>query len=407
MFRNVPRNSGLLFASGDLSELFDRQRHALRDEVEQMPPDRLLNTAPTDLVTYLVNKYSVEPPTLAERGKWAADQKETSVDVNDFGRRIRVPGQRVQIDIPFEGDGELFFFRASTASFNPPRATVGQQVLVVSFQVTHDDGLDLGAEVDKAVRSIEEGLNWIRNDVKAFRESLPRFAGDAVASRRERALKSQGRLASLGIALKAREGAPKTYAAPTVRRKVAPVMPVASSAPYAPEPTLDMENYEHILNVVQNMAHVMERSPSAFQRMQEEDLRQHVLVQLNGHFEGAATGETFNVSGKTDILLRDRDRNIFIAECKFWKGPKQFQATIDQLLSYTAWRDTKTAIFVFNKGTSMSTVLAGVKAEAEGHANYKRTEPWRHESGMRFTFHHKDDVNRELLLTVLVFDVPA
>jgi hypothetical protein len=71
------------------------------------------------------------------------------------------------------------------------------------------------------------------------------------------------------------------------------------------------------------MVHVMERSPSAFHHMDEEALRTHFLVQLNGHYEGQATGETFNYEGKTDILVRSGDRNIFIAECKFWGGPKK------------------------------------------------------------------------------------
>ena len=33
----------------------------------------------------------------------------------------------------------------------------------------------------------------------------------------------------------------------------------------------------------------MERSPYAFKAMNEENLRQHFLVQLNGQFEGNAT----------------------------------------------------------------------------------------------------------------------
>jgi hypothetical protein len=65
---------------------------------------------------------------------------------------------------------------------------------------------------------------------------------------------------------------------------------------------------------------------------------------LNGVFEGQATGETFNFQGKTDILIRAQGKNIFIAECKFWKGEKVFLETIDQLLSYLSWRDSKAAI---------------------------------------------------------------
>ena len=130
------------------------------------------------------------------------------------------------------------------------------------------------------------------------------------------------------------------------------------------------------------------------------------MVQLNGQFMGAATGETFNVNGKTDILIKENGKTIFIAECKFWKGPKVFNDAIGQLLGYTSWRDTKTAILVFNRDTSMSTVLSGIQSEATAHPNYKRTLDWKHESGYRYIFHHNTDKNRELVLTFLVFDVP-
>jgi hypothetical protein len=47
---------------------------------------------------------------------------------------------------------------------------------------------------------------------------------------------------------------------------------------------LEEAHYQHILNVINNMTLVMERSPTAFQEMGEENIRQHYLVQLNGHF---------------------------------------------------------------------------------------------------------------------------
>lgn len=57
----------------------------------------------------------------------------------------------------------------------------------------------------------------------------------------------------------------------------------------------------------------MELSPHAFLEMDEEALRSHFLVQLNGVYEGAATGETFNFQGKTDILIRKDGKNVFAA----------------------------------------------------------------------------------------------
>jgi hypothetical protein len=39
-----------------------------------------------------------------------------------------------------------------------------------------------------------------------------------------------------------------------------------------------------------------------------DKIRQHFLVQLNGQFEGDASGETFNYDGKTDIPKRPHRR---------------------------------------------------------------------------------------------------
>ena len=78
------------------------------------------------------------------------------------------------------------------------------------------------------------------------------------------------------------------------------------------------EDYESILNIIKHLSLVIERSPHTFIEMQEVDIRTIILVLLNAFYEGTATGETFNGSGKTDILLRHEDKNLFIAECKFW-----------------------------------------------------------------------------------------
>ena len=123
-----------------------------------------------------------------------------------------------------------------------------------------------------------------------------------------------------------------------MRRKLAPKLPPATAGAFKPEPALEEAEYQHILGIMENMAQVLERSPKAFYNLDEAGLRTHFLVQLNGHYQGQATGETFNFFGKTDILLRSGDRNIFIAECKFWGGPSNLTDTIEQLLGYLSWQ---------------------------------------------------------------------
>ena len=151
----------------------------------------------------------------------------------------------------------------------------------------------------------------------------------------------------------------------------------------------------------------MERNPTTFAKLDEEALRDMYLVPLNGHFEGAATGETFNASGKTDIIIRVEDRNIFIAECKIWRGPKYLTEAIDQLLSYLTWRDTKTAIVVFNRNRDFSAVLRAIQETMTTHPHRKRGPTIEGETRFRYVFGNPTDHNREIIVTVLAFDTPS
>jgi hypothetical protein len=226
-------------------------------------------------------------------------------------------------------------------------------------------------------------------------------------ARRDKLLKDQGLVASLGFPLVRRPDASQTFTAPHVRRRSPVRPPTASVKPFKPEPALEMADYEHILSVIQNMVAVMERSPQAFKGMNEEHLRQHFLVQLNGHYEGQATGETFNFEGKTDILIRADGKNIFIAECKLWKGATSLTEAISQLLGYATWRDTKIALLVFNRRKNFSTVIEQIPEVVRAHPNFKRELRYDLDTGFRCVLAQRDDPNRELILTTLGFDVPA
>jgi len=279
------------------------------------------------------------------------------------------------------------------------RIEPGQPTTVASVELLVPGGLRAGRDVsgghkDGSDISLEIGCQHFHARTK-------------IAARREKILKDQDMANALGFPLKRRDDAPKTYSASVVRKELPIQRPTVSASPFKPEPTLEMAQYENILEIISSMVHVIERSPGAFARMKEEDLRQHFLVQLNGQYKGQATGETFNASGKTDILIRVEDRNIFIAECKFWKGEKHLIPTIDQLLSYTSWRDTKTAIILFNQQKNLTDILAQIPVTVATHPNFKKQLPDQHETGFRFLMHQPGDKNRELYLTVLVFEVPA
>ncbi len=406
------REPNYLFSKYDWRKVQDHQKQQLIAEVTKMDGNRLLNTSTEDLCNYFAEKYSIYVPTLYE-DRIVADQKETQIDVRgdqiryirDRNRPYYIPGTEIVITVPFDGEAEVFDVSLNPFA-NPPIADIQGNSLILRIQGTDLKPEQVRAQVDKTLSRINKDLNILHKVANEFNEQLRNIAREAIERRKEKLLSNQELVASLGFALKERKDATKTYVSPEVRRKILPILPPASNAPYKPEPILSNDDYEHIINVIQNMAQVMERSPSAFTSINEEALRSHFLVQLNGHYEGQATAETFNYEGKTDILIRVEGKNIFIAECKYWNGPKKLIETIDQLLGYSSWRDTKVAIIIFNRRKNFSKVLEVIPATVESHSSCKRSLGQISESSYRYIFSNRDDPNREMVLSVLAFDVP-
>ena len=403
-----------LFRDADLSDVLAGQEQKMADEIGSLSEERVLNTSPEKLCNYFVEKYRVEPLVMDESGI-QVDYGDTQIDVSQrveyavFGRSgpTHVTGTRITFFVPFSGDSGLFKCRPSTFSLISLRGVVRGNELVIVYDRTTQEAPNIKGEFDRELQSVQQHLSWIADQAEQFNSTVRHKVSQQIGARREKLLQDRGIIEGLGFPLKRRSHVPATYAAPEVKRRIVPQLPPVSTKPYRPEPTLAIDEYDHILSVISNMVMVMERSPSAFRTMGEEDLRQHFLMQLNGQYEGQATGETFNYEGKTDILIRTEGKNIFIAECKFWTGPAGLSEALDQLLAYTSWRDTKTALLVFNRETTMSTVLQRIPQAVREHANYKTALNYDPESGFRYVFSHRDDPERELTVTILAFDVPA
>jgi hypothetical protein len=404
-----------LFNRTDWFAVSEGQLNSMKGEIESQNSNELLNTSTNDLAKYYANKYSIEVPVL-HTDQVVVDQQETQIDVSrdknrwieDRSRPFYITGTSIEVEVPFTGEREAFSIQPTTRNFNNPRAVVGNGILSFSIEGTGLEAGTVKSEIENSLESINQHLDWLRRDVKTLNDSLFARAQEHIERRKQKLLKDQNLVTGLGFRIKERPGAAKTYAAPQVKRVLRPQVakPSAAREPYKPEPTLLTDDYEHILSVLDNMVTVMELSPGAFQKMDEETLRSHFLVQLNGQFSGGATGETFNYEGKTDILLKVDGRNIFIGESKFWTGEQGYSETLDQVLSYLSWRDTKAAVLVFNRNRDFSAVLQKIEDATPKHAGYKELIKKRSETSWSYLFGHKDDANREIMITVQAYNVP-
>lgn len=403
-----------LFNSTPASNLSDHQRSQMLREIEGMDSDRLLNTNTEDFIKYLLEKYRIDIPILNEAAA-EADQKEVRRDISGDPRRMghyldRGPviatGTEVVIDVPFSGDAAMFSIQPQTFYSVPPLGEISNQAIKFRCWGTNMQPESVRAQFDQWLIEIKQYLTWLEESFRGFNDNLVHSARSTIQRRREKLLADRNLVGGLGIPLKRRTDSGMTYGAPEIRR-LAPKMPIATAGTYKPEPVLEEVEYQHILSIIESMVHVMERSPKAFHSLDEESLRSHFLVQLNGHYEGQATGETFNYQGKTDILIRSGDRNIFIAECKFWGGAAKLTETVDQLLGYLSWRDSKAAILLFNRNKNFSKVLEAIPVTTSQHPSCQRAEGTPTTTKFRYAFRHKDDPAKILHLTIIAFHIPS
>ncbi len=174
----------------------------------------------------------------------------------------------------------------------------------------------------------------------------------------------------------------------------------------ASQSVLGYDDYQRTLGILRCMSLCIEHTPSTFAALSEQEIRDFFLVYLNGQFKGGSTSETFNRSGKTDLLVRFGGRNIFIAECKFWHGPAGFGKAIDQLLGYLTWRDCKCALLIFNRNKGTTAVAKKIHETMTARKEYNRTVARDVQGDSQYVFVKAEDSSGEILITTQLFNVP-
>ncbi len=218
-------------------------------------------------------------------------------------------------------------------------------------------------------------------------------------------LRQMNMVKSLGLPVRTAQDVPATFSVPIVKHKVVPEKPHTPKSPYQPEPVMTADIYQSILEICYDFGVEMERHPSVYLDKGEETLRDHFIMQLSPHFQ-SVTGETFNKHGRTDILVRHEGKNLFVAECKVWQGQKKHQQTLDQILRYLTWRDSKAAVIYFIRNQQLEPVLETIRVATPDHSCFVSTTGEVTRGRYSFRFHLSEDTTRGVDLAVLCFHFP-
>ena len=408
------RNQGPLFCREFLDSRLSAGHQKVLGIVGGIPKDQFLASSDQELEEYVVAKLRVEPIVLQEDNA-TMTSNETRVDVpgapmityfhNPIGSP-RIPGIQVDINIPFTGDKWLFFYRENTWSSVFPRAGVQPGCLRLTITKRHNADPDsFKTDYDREISLIRKYVDLSHKQVVGYNKILLYRVKKAIKERRDRLRGHDDIAARLNIPLATKPSAPSITPV-KVEVRYPPALPKPPKSGLVPEPGITDEDFERILHFIRHQGRTFERTPSTYAVHGEEDLRNIILAQLNGQFKGNAMSEVFRGKGKTDLCIEQDSRSAFVGECKLWNGPAGLTAALGQLLGYLTWRDSKSALIMFNvKNKNFTEILKTMPETLRAHPLFLRDLNCSEAGEWRVQMRSAEDEGRRVTVHAFVFNL--
>ena len=402
------------FSEFDSFSIFDQRSKEIRAEINDQNENYILNVNKEEYIQHLISEFQFDPIEInrdqltvsTHEEQIPAEMQPRSYSMNQRSSYLR---DVLKFHLPFTGNVVFLNVRASTYLSFFPLITIEDNCIcfkIINFNLEPEK---IKEESNIIINNLIRQNDFLTNDIIKFNTSIETIVTQVFDARKEQILKKNDLMVALGVPVRKSVNALKTFTVPTRRTKAitSKPRPTVTEKGYTPEPMLDETIYGQILKIIHDVGKQFERHPSTYAGKEEEHLRDNMLLILEPNFEGSATGETFNKSGKTDILLRHEGSNVFISELKFWNGKKGFLKTITQLLSYLTWRDSKAAVVMFVKNKNFSSVLETAQQVIKEHENFLGFVKEQEEGWYHYRFHINDDKNREVKLSLMLFHLPV
>jgi len=400
---------GDLFQRGDVIQLEEALKESIRKRIHDLKDDYILNVSEQEYIDYLAEELHLDCPVIMYDEK-SIEPRNVLVSPEYLPRswfyydERDVERKMYRLHIPFQGDSELLRFRPNPFSLSAwSNFTISYDSVYVDILDINGDANEVKRECDSYVNTLREMMSSLEKNYSFINKIMPDHIQSMFTIRKKQIQKEHKELVDIGIPIKG-QMLQKTYTVPTVQRRFKPVPKPTKTIIEPPTPTMADKEYQDILSALNTIGRNLERFPNTHKGKDEESIRDLFLVQLATSFTAyTSTGEAFNHKGKTDLMVKNGDDILFIAECKFWKGAKVLIDAISQLLGYLTWRDSKTALLIFNRDVGMTTALQSIEDAISKHFNYLSGKK---NGDARFdcVFHLNEDKNRRVKMAIFVFD---
>ncbi|RSK50119.1 hypothetical protein [Hymenobacter rigui] len=403
-----------LFRQKNASEVFDNYLEIIKKEVSEKPNDYVLNIDYEEWLRYITDRFEQKPLIIYPERITTSFAGKGQRSVSGVWGPYEAETTRIDISLPFTGTSYLFYLQPSTYTLNSVKATVEARgndsgIVTHTLELTEQNTEAFNASKQSFLAYVADNIPSINREAEIFNTKIRYTFSTSYEARKQKALSENTFFESIGIQINNDTESLYQSIAPAKKRVPEPQLDEAVPKKYTPNPSLDDAFYKDIINVIYTTYKSVEKKPSVYKVKDEEELRDYILPLLETRYESSTvTGETFNKGGKTDILVRYKDNsNLFVAECKYWKGESGFLETINQLFDrYLTWRDSKTALIFFVKNKEFSKVLTAIRDAVKKHPYFVRENGGRGESSFSYIFHFPTDTGKLVYTEVMAFHFP-
>lgn len=409
-----------LFSRGDLYNALENQKQEAVKEVNKLSSEQINSSSLEQLVAHFKDKYSITPIQLYE-DRIEKSLKECQFETRDSftydirdGGSILVPGVEVTVRLPFSGEPELLMLRPSSYSLTsafaditkPGKDGIGWLTYKFKFNRHSTSSEQIQQTINSAINFTKQTVSNQIMQLTQFEQQLEQSLESAINARRSSLSGIDALAKALDIPISVKPGMPSLTPI-VVEKKVVRELPPVANPKQSQGFSISDGSYKNILSAIRAQGRTFEKSPLTFNKFEEEELRDVILANLNTHFQGQATGETFRAKGKTDICIEQDNRAAFVGECKVWYGVKELVEGLNQLFGYLTWRDCKTALIIFNKDRSkFSEILEKAPSALRELSKIFHSELTQSEPGeWQFRFRSPEDENRIIVVHLMIYNL--
>jgi hypothetical protein len=371
------------FSMYSLYKVLENQRNEAAKYIDNLNDDEVMSNSEVILIDNGITKFEIDTLDVKEEdySKRVVKQGKVKRFVEPFWRGINgkeyvdVDGYSFTFFYPFKGDKELFKCQPSTVTLSAFRDfSISGSFIVIKKSLFADnmkseqDKERLMSEVKREFQSFLGNVMRVNNEITPFNSGLRDLLKKELDKRKNRMNNYFDIAKMFEVKVDKSEEVHKQI---KTKKRIAPI-----SHKYNKEDNyyISSKEYNEILFTIKHNCMTYERTPTTFQGLHEEDLRNLILAALNGVYLGTANGEAFRNKGKTDICIEKQNRAAFVAECKIWRGPGKVEEDILQLDSYLTWRDCKTALIYFVRNKDFLSVIKTIGEKLNDFPLIRRVE---------------------------------